>query len=901
MKKFFLLLIPICGLGVLGGCGNGLGAPPPPPPVMVATHFSVTPATSAPTAGTPFNFAVTALDSSNNTYSSYSGTIHFTSTDAKAVLPADASLTNGTANFSATLKTAGPQTITAADGIALTGISNSIVVSAGPATRISVTGPTTASAGFQIHITVTAFDAYANIATGYSGTVQFSSSDAQAALPPNSPLASGTGIFPVTLKSIANETITATDTATAALTGGSSPIAVVSNAATHFTITTPSNATTRATFKIFVGALDAANNPSIVYSGTVKFTSTDNQAQLPPSSVFTITSGFFFATLETAGSQTLTVTDTVTPSLTGVSPSILVSAASALAISSGTPPSGNYGVTYGPITNQYRRCAYSGRAFVCTPCNGSAGCTSLPPCRSRNAVYPCLETIPAHLGFPLTAIGGVPPYIWSVLGLPPGLGETTNLRNGYLSGNPTVPGSYPVSISVADSGTPQVSTPASSYTIVIDNPRPPVIDSANIPPAGTLNIPYAFTFVAGSTAPPLNWRLSPTSGALPAGLTLNQNGSLSGTPTVGGTFSITLIAEDTFKQDSTPQTFNIQIFAHGFKATGSMATTRVEYIAILLSTGKVLVAGGIDATGHSTSEAELYDPSTGSFSTTGSMGTARAYFAASLLCNLAAPPCADDRVLLTGGIDINGNTLQTAEIYDPATGTFSSTTGSMRFVHASHTSTLLNDGFVLITGWGSNVAELFNPSTKTFAVTGNLATGRVSHTATLLNNGKVLIAGGIQGVPPTTKVLAEAELYDPATGLFSTTLNSMTTARQWHTATLLTDGKVLITGGADSNGIAFGTAELFDPSNQTFTATKGNMIDARGLQTATLLNDGTVLVTGGTSGTAALSSAELYDPIAGIFSLTGNMSTVRQQHTATMLNDGTVLVTGTSATAELYQ
>jgi hypothetical protein len=231
----------------------------------------------------------------------------------------------------------------------------------------------------------------------------------------------------------------------------------------------------------------------------------------------------------------------------------------------------------------------------------------------------------------------------------------------------------------------------------------------------------------------------------------------------------------------------------------------------------------------------------------------------------------------------------------------------MQFVHSSHTATLLNTGKVLVAGWGNAFAELFDPATKTFTQTGSMVTARVGHTATLLKNGKVLVIGGIQGTPPNTTVLAEAELYDPGSGSFSATLGGLTTARQLHTATVLSDGStVLVTGGLDSAGTPIISAEVFGLTLQTFTAPKGNMATPRAFHTATRLTDGTVLITGGSSGTSPLFSAEVYDPVAQTFSPTGSMVSTRQSHTATLLNDGTVLVTGGTnaavlASAELYK
>jgi hypothetical protein len=894
MLKSLLFLTSFCGLGILIGCASGGGNPPPP---VTATQFSVTPA-STPTAGTPFSFTVTALGASGQTAAIYSGTLHFTSTDPQAVLPAASMVTTVTATFSATLKTAGPQTITATDANSLSGSSTSITVSPGMATHFSVTGPSAASAGVQFLFTVTAFDAFNNIATGYTGMVHFTSSDGQAVLPANSALTNGTGSFPATLKTITNTTITAADSANTSINGTPIMISVVSNAPTHFAIATPGLATTRRPFSFTVAAQDVINNVSAGYSGTVQFTSSDSQAHLPPSSPITSGTGNFLATLETAGNQTISAADTITTSLKNTSSAIAVSAAGAPGISSGPPPSGTFGMTYGTSERESFECFGFNS---CVPC-GSRGtnCSGLPNCNFGRR-FPCISVRPVIDGFQLAATGGVLPYAWSATGLPPGL--NVNTQSGEIFGMPTSPGNYNVSVTVADTGTPPLTTPV-SYTITINDPPPPVINATPAPPSGVVNIPYSFTFTGSSSAPPLTWRVS--AGATPPGPLLNPDGVLSGNPTAAGTSSFTLIAQDSFKQDSAPQNFSIQIFAHGFKPTGNMAGPRIAHTATLLSTGKVLVAGGTDGSGMALASAELYDPTTGTFSATGSMATARHHFAATLLCDLTAPPCNDKRVLVTGGLDVNGNPLMSAELYDPTTGTFAPTRGIMQFVHAVHTGTLLPNGKVLIAGWGPATAELFDPSTGTFKATGSMLEARVWHTATLLKNGKVLVAGGISGAPPAVIILAEAEIYDPATGNFSLTLGHLSNARQTHTASLLADGKVLVAGGMlDNAGTATATAELFDPATQLFTTTIGSLTTARDFHTATVFSNGTVLLTGGDSGAGPLASAELYDPTAETFSPADSMAATRESHTATLLNDGTVLVTGGSGdgegTAELYQ
>jgi hypothetical protein len=183
---------------------------------------------------------------------------------------------------------------------------------------------------------------------------------------------------------------------------------------------------------------------------------------------------------------------------------------------------------------------------------------------------------------------------------------------------------------------------------------------------------------------------------------------------------------------------------------------------------------------------------------------------------------------------------------------------------------------------------------------------RAAHTATRLSDGRVLVAGGF-GTNGGDE--AGAELFDPRTGQF-TPAHPMSVGRQSHTATLLSDGRVLIVGGYDPAGERLPTAELYDPETQRFSLT-GSMAAARADHTATLLDDGRVLIVGGTgAGFTFLATAELYDPSSEKFVPTGPMSVPRESATATRLADGRVLVAGghagrhedihVYATAELF-
>jgi hypothetical protein len=339
----------------------------------------------------------------------------------------------------------------------------------------------------------------------------------------------------------------------------------------------------------------------------------------------------------------------------------------------------------------------------------------------------------------------------------------------------------------------------------------------------------------------------------------------------------------------------------GFALTGSLNTARNDQTATLLNNGTVLVVGGDDINGNALASAELYNPATGSFTTTGSLNTARINDTATLLD--------DGTVLFAGGSDSNGNLLSSAEIYNPATGVFTVATGSLVTPRANHTATLLGNGMVLLVGSAdssgnvSGSAEIYNAATQSFTGTGSLNTARGLQTAALLNNGTVLILGG----GANGSVLASAELYNVGSGTFTAT-GSLNTGRVQNTVTLLNSGSVLVAGGSDINGNALATAELYNPTTMTFTPT-GSLNTARGDHAATLLNNGTVLVEGGyTSSADMTASAELYDPVAATFSPTGSLNVARQVQTATLLVNGAVLVAGgfsdsprALSSAELYE
>jgi len=585
----------------------------------VATHYVVAvPPTTV--AGTLIAVTVTAEDQYNNVATGYLGTAHFTTTDpnASAALPVNYTFVagdNGAHTFAAGVKlvTAGIQTVTATDTVtgSITGTSAGTTVSPAAATHFVVSGPPTATAGTAFSVTVTAEDPYNNVATGYLGTAHFTTTDLNGSvvLPANYAFVAGDAgvhifVTGVKLVTAGTQTVTAADTVTPSITGTSANITVNPGVATHFVVAAPGVATAGTAFSVTVTAEDQYNNVATGYRGTAHFTTTDGGAVTLPAN-YTFVAGdngvHTFAAgvkLVTAGTRTVTATDTVTPSITGTSANITVSAAAATHFVVAAPGSTNAGSAFSVTVtaeDQFNNVAtgYLGTAHF-TKTDAGAG-----------------SAVPANYTF-LAGDAGVHVFTnaFTLVTAATQTVTATDTVTGSItgtSGNITV---NPLAATHFVVAAPGVATAGTAFSVTVtaedqyNNVATAYLGTAHFTttdPSASVVLPANYTFVAGDAGVHVfsNASTLVTPGAQTVTATDTVTGSITGTsgtitvnpgaathfvvaapPTAnaGTAFSVTVTAEDQYNNVAT-----------GYRGTAHFTTTDLG--AVTLPANYTFVAG----------------------------------------------------------------------------------------------------------------------------------------------------------------------------------------------------------------------------------------------------------------------------------------------------------------------
>src|SRR5216683_520670 len=764
----------------------------------VATTLVLTGA-SATTAGDVQPFTLTAKDTHGNVATGYRGAVTFTSTDGAATLPTLYTFTAADAGihqFSVTLKTAGARSVTAGDG-SLTITKPGIAVGPAAASTLSVTGfSNTVTAGTAGTVTVTARDAFGNVATGYLGAVQITTDNPNPSLPePNHTFTAGEGgvhVFPVTLKgaadsSIATFSIIATDTVTATITGSQTGITVNPDVAVTLQVVGfPNSVTAGAGGNVAVTALDSFGNTATGYRGTVHITSS-GAATLPANHMYTATDAgvhSFVVTLKTASANSsITATDAVTTSITGIQSGIVVDAGANNLLVAGFPSTVLAG-SPGSVTVTARNVDNS----IATVYRGTVHFTSSDT----------TATLPPDYDF--TALdAGAHTFTGVILNTTTGTASitVTDAANGTITG---------------------------SQTGIVVNVGPLVFGATATRISGGSR--GGLIFIAGgsastSTVSPLSntWFYNPANSSLTAGPTL-AFGRYLHTATAFGVGQV-LVAGGS--PGTLPMGFtefelcDLDSATPTCAASGTLATTRCNAAAALVSATQVLIAGGDNCANTTALRTwDLWDSAAPTTPVSDNGGTNRLTVGRRLLTATVVVP--GSKVLLAGGAATATADVFTLNAGTPASSTVAATAMGMIGTRTGHTATLLT----------STTATTACPSAPTSCV---------------------LLAGG-NATPGKTW-----EIYDASTNTFprnATTAGAdlVLLARQFHAAAAFANGKVLIAGGTNG-ATAQSTTEAFDPAAGTLTFSVGLGLQLARFRTAAVYapaQDVLVLVGGNSVG-----------------------------------------------------